>query len=81
MTYTDFRRMVFAVGLALAAATFSGCPGSGAGEMFDTAQLEEKQENFPNARKLYEQIVRDYPGSPEATKAAERLAALQAAGN
>jgi TolA-binding protein len=74
------RGLVFGAALLLAGATLSGCPGRGATEMLDTAQLEEKQENFPNARKLYEQIVRDYPGSPEAAKAAERLAALQAAG-
>jgi hypothetical protein len=80
MKRTGIRQLVSIAALVLAAATFSGCPGRGASEMFDTAQLEEKQENFPNARRLYEEIVRDYPGSPEAGKAAERLAALQAAG-
>lgn len=63
--------------LLLCLGALAGCPGSGASDMLDTAQLEEKQENLPHARELYEAIVRDYPGSPEAAVAAERLTALK----
>ncbi|HYB99135.1 MAG TPA: tetratricopeptide repeat protein [Candidatus Limnocylindrales bacterium] len=52
-----------------------GC-SQGADELLSTAQLEEKQDNPDNARRLYEQIVRDHPGSPQAATARERLAAL-----
>lgn len=65
------------VALLLSLGALAGCPGGGASEMLDTAQLEEKQENVEHARQLYEAIVRDYPGSPEAAKAAERLTALK----
>lgn len=63
---------------ALVAGTLLGC-GGGAAELLDTAQLEETQRNVPHARELYEEILRRYPGSPEATKARERLGALGAA--
>jgi hypothetical protein len=60
-----------ALGLALA-----GCPGSGAHELLETAELEEKQDNLPNARKLYQEVLDRYPDSPEAKVARERLGAL-----
>jgi hypothetical protein len=66
-----------AVAIVLAAA-LQGC-GGGAQELLDTAQLEETQRNVPHARELYGEIVRRYPGTPEAAKAAERLKALEQA--
>ncbi len=66
-----------AVAIVLAAA-LQGC-GGGAQELLDTAQLEETQRNVPHARELYQEIVRRYPGTPEAAKAAERLKALEQA--
>jgi hypothetical protein len=39
-----------------------GC-GDKAKDLYDTAQLEEKQNNKPHATKLYRQIVEEYPGS------------------
>ena len=39
-----------------------GC-GDKAKDLYDTAQLEEKQNNRPHATKLYRQIVEEYPGS------------------
>ena len=37
-----------------------GC-GDKAKDLYDTAQLEEKQFNKPHATKLYRQIVEEYP--------------------
>lgn len=64
--------LIAAVALALA---LTGCPGSGAQEMLETAQLEEVQDNLENARKIYRKIVEQYPDSPQADKARERLEA------
>jgi TolA-binding protein len=50
-----------------------GC-GDKAKDLLDTAQLEEKQNNRPNATKLYRQIVEKYPDSPYANQAKARLA-------
>ena len=47
-------------------------------EMLETAQLEEVQQNLENARKIYREIVEQYPDSPEAAKARGRLEALAA---
>ena len=38
--------------------------GDKAKDLYDTAQLEEKQNNKPHATKLYRQIVEEYPDSP-----------------
>jgi hypothetical protein len=37
-----------------------GC-GDRAKVLFDTAQLEEKQNNRPHAAQLYRQILKEYP--------------------
>lgn len=55
-----------------------GC-GDKAKDLFDTAQLEEKQNNRPHATKLYRQIVEEYPDSPYANHAKTRLAELEKA--
>jgi outer membrane protein assembly factor BamD (BamD/ComL family) len=55
-----------------------GC-GDRAKDLFDTAQLEEKQNNRPHATKLYRQIVEEYPNSPYANQAKARLAELEKA--
>jgi TolA-binding protein len=60
------------------AALLAAC-GGGAKEMFETAQFEELQRNTTHARELYQEILRKHPDSPEAAKAKERLAALDAA--
>lgn len=54
----------------------AGC-GDNAKDLYDTAQLEEKQNNRPHATKLYRQIVEEYPGSPYAERAKTRLAELE----
>ena len=55
-----------------------GC-GDNPKDIFDTAQLEEKQNNRPHAIKLYRQIVEKYPDSPYANQAKARLAELEKA--
>jgi hypothetical protein len=62
---------------ALVALVVAGC-GGGARELLDTAQLEELQNNRAHARQLYERLVREHPGTPEARTAEERLRALSA---
>lgn len=64
--------VLMCLGLALA-----GCSGNGAKQLFETAQLEELQNNHEHARKLYEEIIREYPQSEFAKKAQERLPLLQ----
>jgi TolA-binding protein len=55
-----------------------GCGDKGK-DLFDTAQLEEKQNNRPHAIELYRQIVKEYPNSPHAIQAKARLAELEKA--
>jgi hypothetical protein len=50
--------------------------GGGAAEKLETAEFEELQNNPTHARELYQEIVRRWPGSPEAQKAEARLRAL-----
>lgn len=64
--------------LCIALLALSGCNGSKADELLDTAQFEEKQNNRDHARQLYEEILRDYPKSEAARKAQERLDRIQA---
>ena len=64
--------VLMCLGLALA-----GCSGNGAKQLFETAQLEELQNNQEHARKLYEEIIREYPQSEFAKKAQERLPLLK----
>jgi TolA-binding protein len=45
--------------------------------MMRTAEFEELQRNPQHARQIYERVIEKFPDSPEAKKAAERLAALQ----
>jgi hypothetical protein len=57
-------------------ASLAGCMRSGAAELMETAKFEELQQNVPHARELYQRIVAEYPDSPEAKVARDRLAAL-----
>ena len=54
----------------------AGCSDK-AKDLFETAQLEEKQTNKPHATKLYRQILEQYPDSPYARQAKNRLAELE----
>jgi hypothetical protein len=51
--------------------------GGGGAQQLETARFEEKQNNREHAMQLYEEIVKKYPGSPNAKTAAERLAILR----
>ena len=51
---------------------FTGC-GDKAKDLYATAPLEEKQFNKPQATELYRQIVEQYPNSPYASQANNRL--------
>jgi TolA-binding protein len=67
------RKFLLAGCLAL---TLCAC-GDRAKELYDTAQLEERQYNADHARQLYGEILQKYPDSPYATQARERLAELE----
>ena len=63
----------------LVTATLAGCTSGDkkAAELLDTAGFEEKQHNFEHAGKLYDEIIRSYPGSPAAKDASSRLDVLK----
>lgn len=63
---------------ALFPALLVACSGDKAGELLDTAQLEEQQHNLPHAKQLYDEVIRLYPTSKEAETARARLAQLNA---
>ena len=69
-------RFIFLL-LAFCVLVASGCASERGKELFDTAQFEEKQHNQEHAAKLYDEIVKKYPGSDLARKAEERLAVLK----
>ena len=62
--------IIFALGI-------SGCSGNKAEELFETAKLEELQNNPEHASQLYQEIIGKYPESEYAKKAEDRLSALQ----
>ena len=51
------------------------CTGCGQGT-FDSAQLEELQNNKEHAMELYEKVMKRYPKSEYARKAEERMKEL-----
>ncbi len=65
-----------AVSAMILAALMGACSADKSKELFDTAQLEEKQNNPEHARQLYQEIVTKYPKSPLAKQARDRLAAI-----
>jgi hypothetical protein len=71
------------VGSALVTAVLAGllllpgCWGESADQMMRTAEFEELQRNHEHARQIYERVIERFPGSPEARKAADRLATLE----
>lgn len=71
-----FLRTAFAA-LAVAAALVA-CSRSGPAELLETAEFEELQTNRPHAKELYREILERHPDSPQAARARERLAALEA---
>ncbi|MBU0733419.1 MAG: hypothetical protein KKG10_04635 [Proteobacteria bacterium] len=63
--------------MVIATLTIAGCSGNNVKELFETAQLEEQQNNRDYALKIYREIVEKNPKSEYAAKARKRLAALQ----
>ena len=64
--------VVFCIALA-------ACSGDKAKELFETAELEERQHNVAHAKQLYEDLIRLYPSSPQAETAKTRLVFLNKA--
>ncbi len=64
--------ILLALGLLLGGA---GCTDK-AKELFETAKLEELQNNPEHAAKLYQEILKDHPKSPYAEQAKARLEAI-----
>lgn len=54
----------------------SGCSANKAEELFETARLEELQNNTEHARQLYAEILAKYPKSKYVQDAENRLAEL-----
>ncbi|MCK4485180.1 MAG: tetratricopeptide repeat protein [Desulfobacterales bacterium] len=69
-------RQIILILIIILATVLSGCSGDGAKQLFDTAKLEELQDNQEHATKLYQEIIERYPESEYARKAKERLSAL-----
>jgi len=63
--------------LVVAVIALSGCSGNRAEELFDTARLEELQNNDDHAKKLYQEIVAKYPDSEYARDARDRLSEME----
>jgi len=70
------KRAFFPVLIFLALTVFA-CQGKEAQELFETAQLEELQNNREHAKALYEEILKKYPDSEVAAKAKERLSTIK----
>jgi len=47
--------------------------GPGPDELFETAELELLQTNYPHATKLYQEIIEKYPDSDVAATSQKRL--------
>ena len=54
----------------------TACTADGAQQLFESAQLEERQNNPVHAKELYQEILTKYPKSEYARKAEERLREL-----
>ena len=70
-------KQIIIIFVMLSALMFSGCSADKAGEMFETAQFEELQNNNEHAQELYRKIIKEYPESGHAKKAKDRLLALE----
>jgi len=69
-------RQIVLILMVIVATVLSGCSGNGAEQLFDTAKLEELQDNQEHATKLYQEIIQRYPESEYARRAKEKLSAL-----
>ncbi len=67
------------IGAVALCVLLAACSGDKAKELLETAEFEERQQNLPHAKQLYEDIVRLYPSSPQAETARTRLDLLNKA--
>ena len=67
------------IGTVVFCVALVACNGDKPKELFETAELEERQHNVAHAKQLYEDLVRLYPSSPQAETARARLALLNKA--
>ena len=70
-------RLFILIWMIVMAIATVGCSGNGAQQLFDTAKLEELQDNPDHARQLYQQVIDEYPGTECAKKAKARLTELK----
>jgi len=70
---------IFQVIILIAVCCILGCSSgeSKAKELFETAQFEEKQNNFEHASKLYAEIIQKFPDTEVSKDATKRLLALK----
>ena len=64
------------VGMLALALLLGACGNREAKELFETAELEELQNNPGHARELYRRILEKHPESDFARKAREKLARM-----
>ena len=64
------------IGAVVFCMALAACSGDKAKELFETAELEERQHNIAHAKQLYEDLIRLYPSSPQAETAQGRLVLL-----
>jgi len=64
------------IGAVVFCIVLAACTGDKAKELFETAELEERQHNVVHAKQLYEDLIRLYPSSPQAETARARLVLL-----
>ena len=70
-------KQIIIIFVILSALMLSGCSADNAGDMFETAQFEELQNNQEHARELYRKIMKEFPESEYAKKSKERLLELE----
>ena len=69
-------KQIILILMIILAMALLGCSGNNAEQLFDTAKLEELQDDREHATKLYQEIIEKYPESEYAKRAKERLSAL-----
>ena len=77
---SKMRGKVFVLPVVLLLLIFTGaCSSDNAQALFESAQLEERQNNPTHAKELYQEILSKYPKSEYASRAEERLRELDRA--
>jgi len=71
------RSKVFVLPVVLLLIFTGACSSDNAQALFESAQLEEHQNNPVHAKELYQEILTKYPKSEYASKAEARLRELQ----